>query len=314
MTKRTDTLDEEVDALFRLPSAEFTDARNRLAAQLKKRGRGEEAQKIRALAKPPISAWVVNHLYWNHRQAFDQLIASGERFHKAQKSGKVADMREALDARRESLSKLSETAASVMTDAGHNPSLDIVRRVNATLEAISVFARRSDAPRPGRLTHDVDPPGFESFGSFSSAGGVKKATKEPSRVTPALKPAIASSNARAKKAAGSEQQRRVEEIRNKRITAARVSLQEAKSALNEARATAKSLEAAKKKADGEAKKTELQKRALEEDLKKAKAASEQATKYLRSIELENKAAVKSVNDAQLAVEKATQALELLLGK
>ena len=41
--KRVDDLEADVDALFRLPLAEFTDARNALAARLKKSGRGDEA-------------------------------------------------------------------------------------------------------------------------------------------------------------------------------------------------------------------------------------------------------------------------------
>src|SRR6185503_4854884 len=83
-----DDLDKDLEALFRLQLAEFTGARNALAARLKKSGRGDDAARVKALAKPPISAWAVNQLYWNHRAAFDRLIVSGERFHKAQTSGK----------------------------------------------------------------------------------------------------------------------------------------------------------------------------------------------------------------------------------
>ena len=88
--KRVDELEADVDALFRLPVAEFTVARNALAAELKKSGRGEDAARVKALAKPSISAWAVNQLYWDHREEFDQLIALGERIHQAQKSGNVA--------------------------------------------------------------------------------------------------------------------------------------------------------------------------------------------------------------------------------
>src|SRR5882672_5457814 len=161
--KETDTeiemrgkLEDEVDALFRLPLAGFTGARNTLAARLKKSERGDEAARVKVLAKPSISAWAVNQLYWNHREAFDRLIASGERFHKAQASrvgGKIADMRSALDARSKALSELSDLATSFLLDAGHNPSLDTIRRITSTPEAISAMselASRSDAPRPGR--------------------------------------------------------------------------------------------------------------------------------------------------------------------
>src|SRR6267143_1305780 len=79
-------LEDNVDALFRLPLAEFIAARKTLAARLKQVGRGKEADRVKALVKPSISAWAVNQLYWKHREAFDRLIASGERFHKAQTS------------------------------------------------------------------------------------------------------------------------------------------------------------------------------------------------------------------------------------
>src|SRR5688500_210530 len=106
-------LEDGVDAVIRLPLAEFTAARTTLAGQLKQGGRGNEADFVKALVKPSISAWAVNQLYWQHREAFDRLIATGERVRKAQTShgaGKMADIRGALDARREALSHLSDLA------------------------------------------------------------------------------------------------------------------------------------------------------------------------------------------------------------
>lgn len=186
-------LEDDLDALFGLPLAEFTGARNELAAQLKKSGRGDDAVRVKALAKPSISAWAVNQLYWNHREAFDRLIASAERFHKAQTSrsgGKVADMREALDARRESLTRLTDLATSLLRDAGQNPSPDTIHRITTTLEGLSAYAQRSDGRhpgRPGRLTHDVDPPGFESLAGFSSGAGMAQLLDKPARVTTSQK-------------------------------------------------------------------------------------------------------------------------------
>src|ERR1041385_5264080 len=100
-------LDDDIDALFQLPQTEFIGARKALAARLKKNGFVSEAEDVKALAKPSISAWTVNQLYWRHREAFDELIATGQRFRKAQVSGNMVNMREALDARREVLSHLS---------------------------------------------------------------------------------------------------------------------------------------------------------------------------------------------------------------
>src|SRR6185295_5104016 len=95
-------LDGDIDALFRLPLAEFIGARKSLAARLKKDARANEAERVQLLAKPSISAWTVNQLYWKHREAFDRLLASGQVFREAQisgRAGKVADMRRSLDAR-----------------------------------------------------------------------------------------------------------------------------------------------------------------------------------------------------------------------
>src|SRR5205085_7716594 len=171
----------------------FISARKALAARLKQNGLVSEAEGVKALAKPSISTWTANQLYWRHREALDELIATGQRFRKAQVTGKMVNMREALDARREVLSHLSDLAAEALRDAGHNPSLDILRRIATTLEALSVATSLSDRPTLGRLTEDIDPPGFDSLGSFTPSAGITKRAAEPLRVSPAKKAITASS-------------------------------------------------------------------------------------------------------------------------
>src|SRR5262245_39679313 len=112
-------LEDEIDSLFKLPVAEFTSARNDLAARLKRVGHAEDASLVKALAKPSVSAWAVNQLHWTHRETFDRLLEAGQQIRRAQSSGgTIADMRESLDARREALSQLSDLAAEVLRDAG----------------------------------------------------------------------------------------------------------------------------------------------------------------------------------------------------
>ncbi|MEK6283917.1 MAG: hypothetical protein AABN95_26490 [Acidobacteriota bacterium] len=319
--KRADEFEADVDALFTLPLAEFTGARNTLAAQLKKSGRGDEAAVVKALSKPPISAWAVNQLYWNHRETFDRLIASGERFHKAQASpggGKVSNMRTALDERREALTDLTDLATLLLRDAGpnpgQNPSLDIIRRITTTLEGISAYASRSDGPRTGRLTHDVDPPGFESFASWIPSGGMTQPAKlpawEPPRSTPSKKSSSAATNAR-RKVTTADDVRRVEETRKARVAEAKVSLRDAKRSLAQAQAKAQRLEAAQKKADAEAKRAEKLRRDVEASLEKAKVASEDAAQRARSVAEEVEGAASAVDEAERTVEKASKELESL---
>src|SRR6185503_6219699 len=175
-------IEDEIDALFTLPLAEFTSVRNTLAARLKKEKLTNEADRVKLLGKPPVSAWAVNQLYWNHRDEFEQLIATGKRFHSAQASrsaAKAANMRDSLDARRQALVGLSELATELLQDAGHNASQDTLHRITTTLEALSAYAVLPNGPTPGRLTQDVDPPSFELLASLIS-GGVSPGPIEPS--------------------------------------------------------------------------------------------------------------------------------------
>src|SRR5215203_2048709 len=163
-------LEDDIDALFTLPLAEFTGERNTLAARLKKEGHPNDAARVKLFGKPSVSAWAVNQLYWQHRDTFDELIAAGKSF-RPRAASKVTDMRNSLDARREVLVELTEHAETLLRDGGHNPSPDTLRRVTTTLEALSAYALLPDGPTPGRLTQDVDPPSFESLASLMSGAG-----------------------------------------------------------------------------------------------------------------------------------------------
>src|SRR5688572_2389603 len=242
--------DDPIDTLFKIPLTEFIGRRKKLAAQLKKDGNADEAERVKALTKPPVSAWTVNQLYWTRREAFDELLATGQRFRKAQTAGKMVNMREALDGRREALSQLSDLATEILHDAGHKPSLDTLRRITTTLEALSSYESLSDGPTPGRLTQDIDPPGFDSFGSFVPSAAKAKRAPDPPRVSPPKKSVTASSKLQSRTPSAEATRR---EDRQTRINAAKVSLQGAKKSLAAARAMTKSLEAAQKRAEAGAK-------------------------------------------------------------
>lgn len=297
--------DDPIDTLFKLPLTEFVGTRKKLAAQLKKDGNASEAERVKALAKPPVSAWTVNQLYWTQREAFDELLATGQRFRKAQTSGKMVNMREALDGRREALSHLSDLATEILRDAGHNPSLDTLRRITATLEALSSYESLADGLTPGRLTQDVDPPGFDTFGSFVPSAAKPKRAPDPPKVSPPKKSVSASSKPQRRASAETTQR----EDRQARINAAKVALQGAKKSLAAARAMAKSLEAAQKRAAAVAKEAEQQKRQAEERFKKASTAAEDALGRAQSIAAELAEATKAVGEAERTVEKATRELE-----
>jgi len=263
--------DDELDALFKLPLTEFTAARNAVAARVKKAGNRDEAERVKALAKPTLSAWAVNQLYWTYADAFKELIAAGKRF------GKSGDMRELLNARREAISVLTRHAAELLRNAGHNPTPDIIRRITTTLEALSAYSSRADAPIPGRLTADIDPPGFESLAALiPHVSSLERA--EPARVVPFP----ASDNA----------------------------LVHAEEALRKAQVIAQNAAAALENATDHANQMEKQRNEAEERLKRATVGAEEARQQMHHFAAEVKKAAGAVEQAEREVERARKKITI----
>lgn len=302
--------EDPIDALFKLRLSDFTAARNALATQLKKRGLASEAARVKALDKPPVSAWTVNQLYWRHREEFDELIATGQRVRKAQTSGKMPNVREALEARRDALSQLSDLATQILSAAGHNPSLDTLRRITSTLEALSSYESLADEATPGRLTNDVDPPGFDSFSSFVPGPAAGKPASESRSVgTPKKTAPVTKTLQKAK--AGDTSRR---EERQARIDAAKASLQSSKKALAAARVTLKSLQAAQRRTQAAAAEAEKQRRQAEERFRKATTAAKDAEQRSQDISAELAEATRTLDDATRGVAKASNELEKAFGE
>ena len=306
MPKKGPDLDGPVDELFKLPLDQFTPARNALAAKLKKNGHPEESAAVKALLKPPLSAWVVNQLFWRHRKAFDALLAAGEKFRQAQAaqlSGKRSDLRGTLDARRETLSTLSTRGAALLNEAGHTPGPDTRRRVMTTLEALSSFGAHPDAPVPGRLTADVDAPGFEALaalvpqtGRSSSPGGQPRVlafTQKPPR---ANRKKLSPDEARQQEAA----ERRAQQA------AAKAAVHDAEKTLRQARKVADQAEAALKRAAAAAKDADKAKAELEARYEKLTAAADAARQEARRVAAEAEDAAQAVEDAERALENANR--------
>jgi hypothetical protein len=234
--------------LFKLPLDQFTAARNAAAARLKKNGHADEAAQVKALSKPPLSAWAVNQLFWRHPKELEALLESGEEFRRAQAqqlAGKHGDLRGTLDARRQALTTLSRLAADILREGGHNPGPDIERRVTTTLEALAAYGRQPGAPQAGYLTADIDPPGFEALAALVPRGaGSGERVKAPRLLTfqPPKPPAPK------KKLSPAEAEREHEEERRQHRAAAKAAVQQAEQALRVARSTAARAEEALKKA------------------------------------------------------------------
>ncbi|OFW13872.1 MAG: hypothetical protein A3F70_10620 [Acidobacteria bacterium RIFCSPLOWO2_12_FULL_67_14] len=287
----------DLDGLFRLPLDEFTAARNALAARLKSAGRAPEAAHVKALPRPPISAWAVNQLYWRDRKAFDRLIAAGSRLRRAQASqlrGKGGDLKQVLDERRRALADLTRRAAAVLREAEHAASPDVMRRITTTLEALGIDGGGTARQAPGRLTADIDPPGFEALASLvpRQGGGTRRGSAP--RVIP-----FTSVPARRKQP---------EKVDKKALArAASAALIAAERALAEARRAAAHAETALKTAAAKAKGRERKKDALAARLEKAAAESDAARQDARQVASQAEEAAQAVTDAERALEDARRA-------
>ena len=316
--ERKTSLDDDIEELFQLPLTEFTSARNALAARLKKDGRANDSNLVKILQKPGVSAWAVNQLFWSYRDEFDRLLVAAERLRQLQTTGlagKGTNVRASLEERREALSHLSDLATELLQDAGHSPTQDTLRRVTTTLEALSSHSSLADGPTPGRLTQDVDPPGFESLTAMMPGTSSAKRIEESKRVASSPKP---DKVPKVRVEADAQKKRKVEEARQVRIAAAKDSVQDAKKLLTEARTKLQKLEASQKKvyaetktADAELKQAERELRSAEVRFKKAKFISDEVSRRSNSIVEEVQEAKNSLEEAKRNVDKTSKHLESL---
>jgi hypothetical protein len=298
------TQSHDLEALFRLPPNEFTAARNALAERAKNAGSVEFAAHVRALTKPPLSAWVVNQLYWRHRDAFDRLIAAGSRMRRAQSSqlrGKGGDLREPLDARRKAMAELTRLGMSIARESGHAAGPDLLRRVTTTLDALATYAGDSSGPKAGQLTADVDAPGFDVLATLVPAARSRPAAHTPSQVLPFKK------DQRSKTAASQDpkaERRRQEAERRAERAAAAAAVRAAGRELAVARKSAARAEADLKSAAARVKEAERLKTRLTEQMEEAAAEADRAREQARRVAAAAENAAQAVADAERILDEA----------
>jgi hypothetical protein len=164
-------LSEHAAALYRGELSEFTAERNRLATELKKGGDKSLAAAVKALAKPSVSAWAVDQLYWRERPRFDAFVAAAAALRDTLREGAGPSERHvASREHREAHGELLSRAQSILTESGHGVAPALLRRIGTTLEAIAT--RGWPELGAGCLAEDLDPPGFEdtfALGGFAAA-------------------------------------------------------------------------------------------------------------------------------------------------
>jgi hypothetical protein len=162
------SLDGELDRLFGLPLAEFTPARNDLAKRLKAEKATEAADEIRALPKPTVPAWTINQLASVDGPGIHALLAAGEELRTAQQrllEGEDAGgaLRDATAHERRAVERLTQRARAILDDAGRPATASVLDRLGTTLRAAAVTDDGRRLLETGRMTSELEPPGFDAF-------------------------------------------------------------------------------------------------------------------------------------------------------
>jgi hypothetical protein len=178
-----DDLERRIDELYALPLDRFTPDRDALAKALRAQGAAGDAQRVKGLRKPVVSAWALNALTREDPGSVAELDALGRRLRDAQRravsGGDAEPLRDALEERRSLVARLSAQARGILERAGlGGPSQ--ADEIAATLDAAAVDEQAAAAVAAGRLVRPMRPPaGFGDAPALTVLRGGGRAAEAP---------------------------------------------------------------------------------------------------------------------------------------
>ena len=227
-------LEAELDRLYDLPLNEFVGARDELAKQLRGDGRREEAEQIKGLRKPSVAAWLVNRLARERELDVQRLLNAGDTLRKAQVEASE-DFAEARRDEQRALQRLAERAREIASREGTGQAT--VAQATQTLRAASLTDEGRELLKRGRLTEELEPPGFEAL-----TGLVPPQPRRKSRPKPKEEPKRPSRAAR-------QRAQKLRQAEKDAVAAARAAEREAERAEKEAAKLRERAVAARAKAE-----------------------------------------------------------------
>ena len=167
----TSPAEEDLDRLYGVDPAEFTELRKELVTEAKKRGDRDAARTIGAARRPTTAAWVVNALVRADGTATSRLEEVGQHLRAAHAAMDGAKIRELSTAQRKLVDELVRTGFAA---AGvSRPSATLRDDVVGALQA--AVADPDVAARLGRLEKAERWSGFGDFGAVTAVGPAPKA-------------------------------------------------------------------------------------------------------------------------------------------
>jgi hypothetical protein len=182
-------LPDDATPLFRVPPERFTSARNALADELKADGRTEDAAAVRAIRKPTLLIWALNHLANQDGGSVAALLDAGRELRAAQQAaastaGGGDRLREATLARRTVVASLVATAVAALDDAGRAGAVQR-EQVASALETASIDQGGGERLSSGTLESAPSAPG-----GFGDVFGLASVPTGPETSEEAAKPSV----------------------------------------------------------------------------------------------------------------------------
>jgi hypothetical protein len=173
--------------------------------RLAKAGRTDAADDVKKLAKPSVPVWTANQLARREPGEVRALLRSAEELRKAQEralSGKGADeLRDRLAEQRKAVRALARLGRDILASEGRAVSDAIVERIAQTLDAAALDEGSRFLLRAGRLTEELEPPGFDVLaGMAPRAGTPRRQARQANRAEPTKREAVADARRRVQEA------------------------------------------------------------------------------------------------------------------
>ncbi|MDC0675284.1 hypothetical protein [Nannocystis radixulma] len=171
-------------ALYGLPLAEFTTARDELAAKLRAAGDSAGATRVKSLRKPSTAVWAINQLARREPGRIAALLKAGERMRESQRAG-ATGLREASEAHHQLVWELLQGATNVLAEAGIRAPGDHLDPIRITLQSAPAATQHErEMLREGTLTRELEPADIGDVMRMMAGGAPEEAPPAAEIETP----------------------------------------------------------------------------------------------------------------------------------
>jgi hypothetical protein len=157
-------VEERLDALYRERPSAFVAGRDRLSKDLRDAGDRDEANRVKALRRPSVAAWLINSAALSDPEVLDEFAEASRRLGEVQgralegREDAVTEWRDAAAREREASRAVVEAGLALARDAGEKVSPKALESAGDTLQAAAGDSELRDRVMHGRLEREVSAP------------------------------------------------------------------------------------------------------------------------------------------------------------